>query len=366
MARKNVIHTLKMSSLSDLTDSLAEPVRAIAARTALVLETNNLRGGAGLAQAADSLKRLVAELAQQTLPPAQLAQWIITHDGLPAQACEQIAALAGQPIDFVLIDSRTNYYEAKNAGFDSVDAARCDYVVFGDADCRPARDWLEQLLLPFACPKPDAPAAPIAAVAGRTSYAPSVFGVALTSIDFMYFPSELRDGATRNFYANNVAFRREVFAHYRYQPLQGVYRAHCQVLGLQLQADGASVVYAPAAHTEHRVPDTRRETLKLRWMRGEDTVGLTPFLVAAYLPPGWRWLGHSGPLGPFCVLTARLLMSLRALNHQQLPRLGPVRYLGALALMIGISTVDTLGALARGAGLSRARRDLESLSYHKG
>ena len=119
------------------------------------------------------------------MPPAALAQWIITHDGLPADACAEIAALAGRPIDFVEIGASTGYYDAKNDGFDRVDAARCDIVVFGDADCRPADDWLEHLLAPFAREAGDAPAA----VAGRTSYAPNVLGIALTSIDFMYFPA---------------------------------------------------------------------------------------------------------------------------------------------------------------------------------
>ena len=338
--------------------------RSVASRAALVLETNNLRGGAGIAQAVESLKRLVSALSNQTVPPASLAQWIITHDGLPADACAQIAALAGRPIDFVEIDASTGYYEAKNEGFDRVDAARCDVVVFGDADCRPADDWLEHLLAPFARHGDDRPVA----VAGRTSYAPNVLGVALTSIDFMYFPSPLRDGATRNFYANNVAFRHDVFARFRYEPLDGVYRAHCQVLGLRMQAAGIAIEFAPCAHTEHRLPDTRRESLKLRWMRGEDSVGLTPYLVNAYLPRAWQWFGRSGPLAPFCVMAMRLGYSLRALDHQQLPRLGFIRYIAAIGVTIGASAVDTLGALARGFGLSgrgAARRDLEALSYHR-
>ncbi|WP_241290757.1 glycosyltransferase [Burkholderia stabilis] len=341
--------------------------RSVASKAALVLETNNLRGGAGLAQAVDSLKRLVSALSKQSVPPVALAQWIITHDGLPADACAQIAALAGRPIDFVEIGAHTGYYDAKNDGFDRVDAARCDYVVFGDADCRPADDWLEHLLAPFARDDGKEGDAPVA-VAGRTSYAPNVLGIALTSIDFMYFPSPLRDGATRNFYANNVAFRHDVFAQFRYEPLDGVYRAHCQVMGLRMQAAGVAVEFAPAAHTEHRLPDTHRESLKLRWMRGEDSVGLTPYLVNAYLPRRWQWLGRSGPLGPFCVMAMRLGYSLRALNRQQLPRLGVVRYLAVAGVTIAASAVDTLGALARGFGLAgraSARRDLEALSYHR-
>lgn len=335
----------------------------IASRTTLILETNNLRGGANMEQAADSLQRLIIQLTQQTLPPASLAQWIITHDGFPASVCEQIQALAGCHIDFVEINGSTGYYDAKNTGFDHVNILHCDYVVFGDADCLPANDWLEQLLAPFSRGE-TAPSA----VAGRTSYAPNVFGTALTSIDFMYFPSPLDQGATRNFYANNVAFKREVFEQYRYQPLDGVYRAHCQVMGLRMQAAGVVIAYAPAAHTEHRLPDTRGETLKLRWMRGKDSVGLTPYLVKSYLPGNWQWLGRSGPIGPLCVMLMRLGYSLRALNRQGLPRLGVLRCLAAAIVTVGVSMVDMAGALMRSLGLAghnSAQGDTESLSYHR-
>ena len=338
---------------------------AVAARTALVLETNNLRGGDAAAQALHSLQRLLGELAQQSLPPTALAQWVITHDGLSPEACTQLQSLAGRTIDFVQIDASTDYYEAKNQGFDAVDATRCTVVVFADADCRPARDWLAQLIAPFA-EASAAGTAPPAAVAGRTTYLPGMLGAALSAIDFMYFPSPLAAGATRNFYANNVAFQHAVFAQHRYEPLDGVYRAHCQVMGLRMQAAGVAVQHAPAAHTEHRLPDSSAETLQLRWMRGEDSVGLTPHLVRAYLPRSLQWLGKSGPIGPLCVMGMRLVYSLRALNRQGMPRLGLLRHLGAATVTVGVSAVDTAGAVARGLGLSRrSARHLQALSYHR-
>ena len=333
----------------------------VAARTALVLETNNLRAGDGLEQALTSLRRVVAALAQQSLPPRMLAQWVITHDGLLPADQQQLQTLAGCPIDFVEISADTDYYEAKNRGFEQLRRQDCDQVLFGDADCNPAADWIAQMLAPFA--RADAPKA----VAGRTTYAPGMLGAALSTIDFMYFPSPLGVQATRNFYANNVAFRCEVFEHYRYEPLNGVYRAHCQVMGLRMQAAGVAVEYVPQAHTVHRLPDTWREALQLRWMRGQDSVGLTPYLVRAYLPAHLQWLGRSGPLGPLCVMCMRLGYSLRALGKQGLPALGRVRSLGAMLLTLGFSLVDTLGAVTRGLGLSRrdAQRHLRTLSYHR-
>lgn len=332
----------------------------IAARTALVLETNNLRGG-GAAQAAEaSLEHVVGLLAAQTVPLASLAQVVITHDGLSAACRDELVRRAGCAVDFVQIDPACGYYHAKNAGFAATIASRCDRVAFADTDCIPAPDWLAQLLTPFLAERPPA------VTVGRTSYAENVVGTALTTLDFMYFSSPSAPGATRNFYANNVVFRRDVFELHSYQALDGVYRAHCQVLGLRLQEAGVSLHYVPLAHTIHRLPDTRFEAIKLRWMRGQDTVGLTPHLVRAYLPGHMQWLGRSGPLGPLCVLGARLWFSLRALNHQDLPPLRGVRWLGAVALVGMFSGVDMLGALSRGLGWhSAGRRDTQSLSYHR-
>jgi hypothetical protein len=335
----------------------------IAAHCALVLETNNLRGGADAqAQASASLQRLMALLARQTLPLTSLAQVVITHDGLSAATCDAVSRMAGRPVDFVRIDASIGYYEAKNVGFAATDATRCTHVLFADADCLPAADWLHQMLLPFT--HADAPAV----VAGRTSYAANVVGTALTTIDFMYFPNADDAGATKNFYANNVVFRREVFAQYGYQPLDGVYRAHCQVLGMRLRAAGVPIHYAAAAHTVHRLPDTRGETLKLRWLRGQDTCALTPFLLRSYLSPRWQWLARTGPIGPLCVLLGRLGYSVRALNRQDLPPLRGLRWLAGMALILGFSAIDMLGALARGLGWNTSRgvpADAQALSYHR-
>jgi hypothetical protein len=291
-----------------------------------------------------------------------LAQVVVTHDGLCERIRTSAEQLAGRSIDFVRINAGTGYYQAKNDGFDAVFADRCDYVCFADADCKPKQDWLEQLLAPLAQTMPPA------VVAGRTSYATTVAGTALTTIDFMYFPSPLGAHATRNFYANNVVFLREVFAQHRYQPLDGVYRAHCQVLGLRLQAAGVALHYAPQAHTEHKLPDTRFELLKLRWMRGQDTLGLTPHLVRTYLPRSMYWLGHSGPVGPLCVLAARMWYSLRAVNHQDAKPVRGLRWASTVVLIGIFSGLDMLGALCGGLGIRSAAHgdgDAQSLSYHE-
>src|SRR5262249_43415212 len=198
-------------------------------------------------------------LRGQTRPLATLDEVVVTHDGLPPPVQERLAGAAAAALRFVPVPSGCSYYEAKNAGFR---ATRAAVVAFGDADCWPDPEWLERLLAPFAA-EPGT-----AVVAGRTRYRRDLLGAAATAIDFMYFQSPLRPDPRRNFYANNVASRREVFEAHAFPPAPGVYRGHCQLLGLRLAAHGIGVRFEPRAVTVHRFPDSLRELVELRLRRG--------------------------------------------------------------------------------------------------
>jgi GT2 family glycosyltransferase len=274
-----------------------------------VLETHNLRGGDGSPHDLErSLARLLDHLRAQTRPLASLRELAITHTGLTPAAAARLEAHAGRSVRFVELPPEADYYAAKNAGFAATTA---DVVAFADADCWPDAGWLEALLAPFAA------GAAVEAVAGRTLYREGLFGAAATAIDFMYFPSPLGEGCTRNFYANNVAFRRDLFARMGYgrHPL---YRGSCQVLGLALQEAGVAVRFAAEARTVHRLPDSTRELLRLRFLRGGDALALAPHLARAYLPRRLRWLGSLGLASAVLVLGARWLASVRALGRQDL------------------------------------------------
>jgi hypothetical protein len=328
---------------------------------ALVLETNNLRGGADPDRITASLGRLLRHLAAQTLPLGALDEIVITHDGLDGPQRDRLQAAAGARLRFVLLPPDTGYYEAKNLGFDATTAS---IVAFGDADCWPDRAWLERLIAPLLAD----PAAQV--VAGRTTYRDDLVGAAATAIDFIYFPSPLGEGTTRNFYANNVAFRRATFASRRYLPAEGIYRGHCQRLGLRLAEEGVPIRFEPAAHTVHRFPDGARELLRLRLLRGADTVEMTPSLGDALLPRGLRWSSRLGPLSPLGVLAVRLAFSARAAGEQGMSEIHGARRAACLALVFALSAADAAGVIAR----SVARADLgvhdgglrrDALSYHR-
>ena len=331
--------------------------RSPAPTAALVLETNNLLGG-DLAAVVTAMKRLLLHLGAQTRALASLAEVVVTHDGLPEAARSRLERAAGVPLRFVEVAPFTGYYEAKNLGFDATTA---DVVAFGDGDCWPEPEWLERLLAPFDDAR-------VEAVAGRTTYREDLLGQAVSAIDFMYFAPPGDRGATRNFYANNVAFRREVFGARRYAPVRGQFRGACQVLGLRLEREGVRVRFEPGARTTHRFPDSLRELVQLRLYRGADTPKLVPFLVDAHAPRALAWLGRLEPLASLGVLAARLGFSARSVGRQDMRALDLPRRAACLGLMAAVSGLDTIGALARATGVTSFGLDAaghaETLSYH--
>jgi len=314
----------------------------------LVLETHNLEGGDG--DIASGLERVLARLASQTYPLDKLADFVITHRGVDAKGRAKCDEIAGVKIHWLELGDDVGYYEAKNRGFD---VAKGDVVVLADADCWPDPDWLEAMLAPFAD-------ASVRAVAGRTTYRRDLLGTAASTIDFMYFPSPHGAGFTRNFYANNVAFRRDVFDKHRFGEHE-MYRGHCAVLGLDLHNARIPIHFVPAARTIHRFPDSLKELVQLRLMRGRDTYELTPELGRS-LSSSLK-LPRLGPVVPLAVLGIRFGFSLRSINRQQMPIARGLKKLAVAGAVAAISAVDAVGALAGGLRLMAAKPEA-ALSYH--
>lgn len=330
----------------------------------LVLETNNLGGGNAQHFALASLRRVLASLRAQTHDLSSLRSIVVTHDGWLDPHHALIEGDLGRPVQLLAHATDADYYAAKNAGFDATTA---DVVVFADSDCVPEPQWLAALVAPFFETGPDAP---VEVVAGRTSYRDDVLGRGLSAIDFMYFPSDHGPSCTRNFYANNVAFRREVFEARRYSVSPEIYRGPCQRLGMALHADAVPVRFVAAAHTVHRLPDSWRELVELRWLRGSDTTEMAPAIAeAAGVHPAW--IRRLGPVLPLAVLGGRLRYSLAATMTSRARRTmrGDPRQLAgsrwaSAGVVVGVTAVDAAGAMRRVIGRRRADTSRRVLGYH--
>jgi hypothetical protein len=229
----------------------------MSATTALVLESDNLvaidaREESVVAQ----LERLLDRLAVGSLPLARLDEVVLAHRGLDGRDQARLARAARRALRFV---DGGGYYESKNRGFSATTA---DIVAFGDGDCWPSERWLEELFAPFA--REDS----ACVVAGRTVYEPGWLGGALTAVDFTPMASPLGAGCVRHFLANNVAFRRAVFAAHPFEPRADLHRGSCGVLALRLHREGVPIRYAPGALTVHRTPSLPRELVQRRSSEG--------------------------------------------------------------------------------------------------
>lgn len=326
---------------------------------ALILETNNLRGGNANRQTVlMSLERLLLHLKKQTLDINSLREIIITHDDISLE--EQTGIIRETKLSnlqFVKISTADNYYQAKELGFRE---SKASIVVFADSDCLPVDGWLEEILLPFEKDSAEV-------VSGRTTYDNSTFGIAATTIDFMYFGSVVNPTRTKNFYANNIAFKRDLFNMYHFTPIEGQYRGQCQALGLKLLKSGIPMHFSTKAKTVHRFPDSFLELVKLRIYRGQDTVGLTPFLANAHLPSWLRWLKYCGPVLPTLILIIRFFCSIFSIGRQDMPRVNAFEWILTALYISFINVFDfigmALGSISKLIPFIKLREN-RYLSYH--
>jgi hypothetical protein len=291
----------------------------------LVIESWNIDGDA------TALATLLRKLAPQIA--ATGAEVVVTHTGLAPDERASLAAATGT-IQWLELPRTAGYYDHKNAGFD---ATTGDIVAFIDGDCAPTPGWLPALIAPFS--------AGARVVAGATTYAGELAALA-NQLDFPYFDARRRPfGATTttpaptvlNFFANNVAFARAVFAAHRYPAIAPMFHGQCQVLALQLAAAGIAIAFAPNARITHAWPEGAREWLHVRLLRGADTTQLLPYVLGAHAP---RIKPAAERLGP---LPALALFGLRALTAScSALRRGPA--LRGLALVAGVTAVDAVGA----------------------
>lgn len=305
---------------------------------ALVLETDNLVAIDAHAEAVVAgLERLLVRLAETSTPRSQADEVIVTHEGLVVRDQARLVRAAGRALRFVEVPAGAGYYEAKNRGFAATTA---EVVAFGDGDCWPEPRWLEALLQPFVDPE-------VRVVAGRTVYTASALGDALTAIDFEPVRSPLGRGCVRHFLANNVAFRREVFASHLFARREDLHRGACGVLAMRLHGERIPIHLAPDALTTHRTPEGTAELVDRRMKRGSDLARLAPDIARTHLPPSLAWIGALGPLSPMVLLGGRLVTAAAALARRRrlhLPSHAPIATIASIAL--AVTALDAWGALA--------------------
>jgi len=304
-------------------------------RVSVVVETWNLGDPSA---AAEGLAHLLPALASQ-LDAADAAdgtaELVVTHGGIAASARARLEASHGRPIRWIELPAGAGYYEHKNRGFA---ATTGEIVAFLDGDCDPSPRWLAALARPIA-------AREASVVAGATSY-PGPLARLANEMDFPYFDQARRRCAiedapatVRNFFANNVAFARPVFAAHPYPAIDDMFHGQCQVLGLRLLEAGYTFHFAPDARVLHAWPDGLAEWLEVRLLRGADTVSLLPYVIAAYAPRASGAIARLGPLPALAVLGLRALTS----SWTALRRGPVVRGLGLVAC---VTALDALGATA--------------------
>ena len=271
----------------------------------VVVETWNVR---------DDLRPLAALLAALR-PQLAGAELVVTH-------CGSAPEHAARDVVWVELARDAGYYDHKNAGFA---ASKGDVVAFIDGDCEPSSTWLAALTGPII-------AGDARVVAGATSYRGELAELA-TRLDF---PQLTVGRDVRNFFANNVAFARDVFAAHSYPQLAPMFHGQCQVLALELRAAGIAIRHAPDARVFHAWPATLRDWLAVRLLRGADTVALVPHVAAAYGTTA-RMLAHVPRVPALAVLAARAIAGTWwAVRRRPVVR--------GLALVAGVSVVDAIGA----------------------
>jgi hypothetical protein len=284
----------------------------------LVIESWNIKGER------EALARLLAKLA----PHLGDAELVITVGGLITDRHE-LEAACGRAIKWVELSEKAGYYEHKNRGFD---ASTGDVVAFIDGDCDPCPGWLTALVLPILLGEAKV-------VAGATTYAGELAPLA-SLIDFPYFGHDRDRDTVRNFFANNVAFAREVFAARRYPDLAPMFHGQCQVLGLQLLADKIPIRFAKDARVIHAWPGSALEWTRVRLLRGADLASLLPHVAGHYAPRTRSIVARLGPLPALAVV------GLRAVTATAIAlRKGPV--VRNLVFIAGVTVVDSLGIAAR-------------------
>jgi hypothetical protein len=157
-----------------------------------------------------------------------------------------------------------SYYSQKNQG---AKRSQGEFIVFLDSDVIPDTGWLNQLLSTFDDPE-------VFVACGNCYVAPE--GIVSKAFALGWFFSLRSSMPTirkqSRFFANNVAFRRDVALEYPFQPIDGASRGACRLLARQLEANGIPIHLNTAAQVSHPAPNGLAHTMARAISQGRDNL----------------------------------------------------------------------------------------------
>jgi glycosyltransferase involved in cell wall biosynthesis len=203
---------------------------------------------------------------RQAGPPLEL---LLVYD--PAEFDEGILTglldhhfgAAGDALRWRVLPTRdSGYYRNKDFGARS---ATGDIVVFLDSDVIPEPGWLEQIVSGLADPA-------VRLVAGSAYIDPAGLIGKVFALTW-FFPLRSKNGplrAVNQFFANNLAMRRELYLRYPFPDLEETSRGACLVLASELAQANIAVYHNPRARVAHPAPNGFAHISKRALAQGRD------------------------------------------------------------------------------------------------
>lgn len=211
-------------------------------------------------------ERLFERLVAQMRPLDVAFEVLVLHDpdDVTADAVEALLLRSGvAPAEVTIVPAPgKRYYELKNLG---AERARGELVLFVDSDLIPEEGFLRSMIGAFDDPEVEVVAASPYVDPCRTLFEKS-FAL------FWLFPLRSQGGPLepiREYAANSVAFRRELFLRQPF-PDSPCYRRQCALQAKALMAEGHQLWGNPEARVQHPPPRTWRDAIARALREGRD------------------------------------------------------------------------------------------------